>query len=209
MSTDQELHAQLTDLLTEHLYDRGANVAQWPEDERALRRELSEGHYDDYSAGLRRLRHEKAAAAILADPGLLDEICEYRARQLNAERRAGVWKSSEEVPLGRRFRSIGFPDSLTWHRVRHGALALPPHGDDRIHSTSVVDRDWGDNGFEAAPDSIGVLDVERFATASGFFLASMRREAAASVALDRDERAQTFSVGTPYPAPGSDTDKPA
>lgn len=95
--------------------------------------------------------NEAAADAILDNTAVLDEICEYRARQINAERPTGTWKSSEEVPLGQCFRSDRFPDSVTWHRVRNGALALPPHGDGRIYPTSIVDRDWGDNGFEAVP----------------------------------------------------------
>jgi hypothetical protein len=76
-----------------------------------------------------------AADAVMTDSALLDDICEFRAHQLNAER-----------------------------------------------STPV-----------------GVADVERFTAVADFARTQMYREAAASVALDHDERAETISLGIPYP----------
>lgn len=77
--------------------------------------------------------NEAAADAVLEDAGLLDAICEYRARQINADR----------------------------------------------------------------SKLVGVVDVERFMAAAGFARAQMYREAAASVRLDHDERAQTIAVDMP------------
>lgn len=140
-----------------------------------------------------------SADRLLADTALLDDICEYRARQLNAERRGGTtWKSSADVPAGQRFRSVEFPNSVTWRRDVGGALAETPHGDGRIYPTSVVDRDWGDNGFEATPHQLGIADIERITAMPGFVLAQTHREAAASVALDHGD-VGTYSVGMPVP----------
>lgn len=83
----------------------------------------------------------EAADAILKNSAVLDEICEYRARQLNA---------AAEKP--------------------------------------------GNSTFG------NVMTV--------FVRAQMYREAAASVALDHDERMQTCSVESPYPTTEPDSDKP-
>ncbi|MDE1673811.1 hypothetical protein [Nocardia gipuzkoensis] len=58
---------RLVALLAEHLYERGDYVPDWPEDERALHRDMDAwDSFTERAAKVTRLRFEKAANAIIA-----------------------------------------------------------------------------------------------------------------------------------------------
>lgn len=141
MTRDMPIRDPLADLLAEHLYDRGEYVRDWPADEQALHRDPDAWtDWTDRAGKVQQLRYRKAAAAIRANPEVLDDLCEYRARQINAERGEPRTSGMDDAALGAIARKLfGHP---------------PP----------------------------------------GIYGGLMLREAAASVALDHDERAETVSL---------------
>lgn len=101
---------QLADLLAEHLYDRGEYVADWPEDERALQRDINAWtDFRDRAEKVQRLRFEKAADAVIAftggwrPPPRVIETPE----ELDALSTGTAILASGEVYLGRRLEVDG------------------------------------------------------------------------------------------------------